>query len=222
MYVLFIPIDMIKLFRRNKTSDYSDVELVVGLKKDDKAVEEACYQKCKTYFYANYRAVFFTGENEIDDLFHETYLTFWDNLKKGKIYVEDGEMKGKNGKPFRSSLTTFLMGIAKLKNLEWVRQNQLHNKDKNDDKEIWDSFMSTDENDESEFMLNYISECLSKMANRCRQIITMFYHEMKPLDEILDELTSFKSKNALKTAKYKCMENLKQCSNDMYEHYLNS
>ena len=36
------------------------------------------------------------------------------------------------------------------------------------------------------------------------------------------ELPSFESKNALKTAKYKCMENLRKSAEEIHRRYINS
>ena len=47
-------------------------------------------------------------------------------------------------------------------------------------------------------------------------------YEEKSLDAILQELPNFESKNALKTMKYKCMENLRKSAQEIYHRYLNS
>ena len=49
-----------------------------------------------------------------------------------------------------------------------------------------------------------------------------YYYEEKSLDAILQELPNFESKNALKTMKYKCMENLRKSAQEIYHRYLNS
>ena len=48
----------------------------------------------------------------------------------------------------------------------------------------------------------------------------MFYYEEKTLDDIMIELTTFESKNALKTRKYKCMEELRKSAKSIYRRYL--
>ena len=72
-----------------------------------------------------------------------------------------------------------------------------------------------------EMMLDIISYCISRLPKRCRQILTMFYYEEKTLDDIMKELPSFESKDALKTAKYKCMENLRKTVKTIYQRCLN-
>ena len=55
-------------------------------------------------------------------IFQEAFIKLWENIESKKIYAEDGVLKGKDRNPFTSSLTTYFMGIARLKYLEWVRE----------------------------------------------------------------------------------------------------
>ena len=71
-------------------------------------------------------------------------------------------------------------------------------------------------------MLEIIADVISHMSDRCNQILSKFYYEEKDLDQILIEIPSIESKNALKTKKYKCMEALRENAKDIYNRYLNS
>lgn len=73
----------------------------------------------------------------------------------------------------------------------------------------------TDE--ESVEKLDVISDCVAVMSERCRQILTFFYVDRKRLDEILLLLPTFTSKDALKTAKTKCLSKLKAASRNLLE-----
>lgn len=196
---------------------YSDDVYVKGVYKHDPAMERALYMYCKAYFDKNYKSVFFADDNCKTDIFQESFIKLWENIEQRRIYAEDGVLKGKDGHPFTSNLTTYFMGIAKMKYLEWVRKQQsficL-------DKEIFELLFDRD--DEREVKLAMIDECVSHMSPRCNQIITMFYGEMKSLDDIMTELPSFGSKDALKTLKYKCMENLRDSVKMMYNRHLNA
>ena len=139
--------------------------------------------------------------------------------------IEDGVLKGKNGKPFTSSLTTYFMGIAKLKYKEWVRDHPIgpHIEPENgkklgikSDEDLYRDILY----DEGETaMLSIIADCISRMSERCNQILTLFYYEEKSLDEILDIIPSYKSKNALKTEKNKCMNTLRESANAIYKRF---
>ena len=212
---------MIKL----KAKTYSDTTYVEGVSRHDREMERALYEYCKRYFDDNYRGVFFiSDEMQKMEVFQNAFITLWENIERKRIRVEDGVLKGKDGNLFTSSLTTYFMGIAKLKYLEWVREHaridceeegQLRGMDLN-------AYRDLLYDDGKEAMLTIIADCISRMSERCNQIISMFYYEEKNLDDILEALPSFKSKDALKTAKHKCMENLRKTAQEIYHRYLNA
>lgn len=205
---------------------YSDVAYVEGMYRCDPVMERALHKHCKQYFDENYRGVFFVGDEHKMEIFQESFITLWEKIEKRKIYVEDGVLKGKDGVPFTGKLTTYFMGIAKLKFKEWVRDRHTgqdaedeEKKRKAKDAEIYKE-MLYDEGENA--MLEIISDCISHMSERCSQILTLFYYKEKSLDDIMLELPTFKSKNALKTEKYKCMENLRKSAREIYHRYLNA
>lgn len=210
---------------RFNVKTYSDVAYVEGVFRRDPILERALHYHCKRYFDENYKSVFFVGNEHKDEIFQEAFITLWEKIINKKIYVEDGELKGKNGKSFSGQLTTFFMSIARLKYLEWARKNLHQYKDEEEQHiseqeiELVNS-MLYDRDDET--MLEIIADCISKMSKQCNQILTLFYYEEKTLDEIMVELKTFESKNALKTRKYKCMEELRKSAKSIYRRYLNS
>lgn len=199
-----------------KQKKYSDVEYVEGVLKGNPKMEQALFKHCWDYYEDHYNRVFFVGDEMKDEIFQKSFIQLWDNIMKKKIYVEDGTLKGRNGEPFKGKLTTYFMSIAILKNKEVVRDNpselEINEFAGSDELD-----MLTEEKDEKEIMLECIEECLSNMSERCYQILSKFYYEMKSLDDILKDLTTFISKDALKTAKYKCMEKLSKCAKDMFQ-----
>lgn len=198
---------------------YSDVALVEGVAKHNPVVERALYDHCKEYFEDKYRAVFFIGGEHREDIFQNSFIKLWENIENKKIYVEDGVLKGKGGQPFTSSLTTYFMGIARMKYKEWARENPIGI---STETTILSTQADSQYNDSENVMLEIISDCISHMPERCCQILTMFWYEMKSLDDIMKSLASYKSKDALKTEKYKCMTRLGKTANDLYQHYLNA
>ena len=211
---------------RLKPKTYSDMALVQGVYEHDRVIEQACYDHCRRYFDQNYRGLFIVGDEHKGEIFHETYLTFWQNIQNRKIFVEDSKLKGKEGKEFTSSLTTYFMGIARLKFLEWNRRNKPHDDVDGNERYLYGK---TDElyteilyDMEDSSMMDIISDCISHMSHGCTQILTLFYYQEKTFDEIMIEVNTYKSRDALKTAKYKCMQNLKECATTIYERYRNS
>lgn len=202
---------------------YSDVYFVEAVYKRDHAVERALYDYCKHYFDNHYKAVFFKGDKDKPEIFQEAFITLWEKIEKRKIYVEEGVLKGKGGMPLSGKLTTYLMGIAWRKNLEFARENR-HTRSIEEllrDEKIVEMKNASQYDSCDEDMLEVIADCISHMPERCNQILTMFYYEENTLDDILIKLPTFESKNALKTAKYKCMENLRKSAKEIYRKNLN-
>lgn len=207
------------------TRDYSDAEYVEGLMRRDPVIGRALDTQLKKYFDMNCKSVFFVDLTLDDkkDIFQESFLAFWENIEAGKLYVENGQLFGKGGNPFKSKLTTYFMSIAKFKYYEWVRKNsQKANVDMEDAglKELLLEMYLEEEPDESEIKLAIISDCLSHMQEHCRQILTLFYYELKTLDEILKQL-HYINKDSLKNAKCRCVNSLQDCSNSIYQRFYN-
>lgn len=205
---------------------YSDAAYVDGVFKRKPFMERALHLHCKRYFDENYKGVFFVGKEYKDEIFQEAFIKLWENIVNKKIYAEDGVLKGKDGEAFSGKLTTYFMGIARLKYLEWTREN-LH-KVSNEEEERrrreqdMELFRTLLYDSDDETMLEIIADCVSHMSERCNQILTKFYYEGKTLDDIMIDLPTFHSKNALKTAKYNCMETLRKSAKSIYRRYLNS
>ena len=203
---------------------YSDVAYVEGVYKHDAEMERALYDHCKRYFDSYYRGVFFVDDMYKTEIFQDAFIKLWENIENRKIYVDNGVLKGKDKKELTSTLTTYFMGIAKLKYKEWVRKHSIEGAE--NEELLKKADMVTSKNllydDGQEAILEIIADCLSRMPERCNQIISMFYYEEKGLDDIIKELPTFESKNALKTAKYKCMENLRKTVREIYYRHVNT
>lgn len=205
---------------------YSDATYVEGVAKHDPIMEHELEKHCRKYFMEHFRGVFFCDEDKVMDIYQEAFITLWEKIERRKIFVEDGGLMNANGKPFTSTLLTYFMSIAKYKNMEYARDNELcaeieeeekHKRNKLKDIDIYEMLYD----DPSNIMLEIIADCISVMSRRCNEILTKFYYEEKTLDDILDELPSFTNKNALKTHKYKCMETLRTNAQAMYKRYVN-
>lgn len=207
--------------KRLIAENYSDVAIVNGVFNKDKVMEEIMFKRCKRYFEDNYKSIFFDDDKK-DDVFQEALITLWDIIENRRIFVEDGMLKGKKGKALSCNLTTFFMGVAKLKFLEITHKTHKHESNQEElDREVAEAFYSCDDdNDIVVVQIGIIKDCISQMSERCRQIINKFYDEGKTLDGIIEELATFESKNALKTFKYKCMENLRASANSIFDRYL--
>ena len=197
-------------------SQYSDVDFVNGVFCKDTSMQKALYLHCYHYFFAHFNAIFFAPVSDAEDIFQDSFITLWQNIEHRKLYVDNGIIIGRDGNPFKGTLTSYLMGIAKIKYLELVRENisWVHLDASPNDANMSECLMGepiVDEwLDEANAMHEVLSECVSKLSGRCSQILNMFYTEQKSLDEMLLLLPTFQSKDALKTAKNKCLTKLRE------------
>lgn len=214
---------MVKIVKL-KTVEYSDAACVRGIQEGDSHIMEYFFIRCKKYFDEHYQGIFFVQEHDKDDIFQNTYIALWESIEYGKIYAKDGKVYGWNNEPFRSSLMTYMMGISKLKYKEWVRgrvREPFFNDMKADREkrsmEVADNTFVYFHENERLSMLEAISECLAVMPKGCYEILTKFYDEGKKLDEIMIEMPNYKSKDALKSNKNRCLDSLRTSSKRLYE-----
>ena len=212
---------------RLETQECKEARMVAGMYNGDRLLQYKLYEYCYRYYYEKYRSIFYATEDAVADIFQDSLIQFWENIECGKIYVEDNVVKGKDGKPLCGSIKTYFMGIARLKYLEWVREHpfsadpetEMGKKIKSngfDEQEYLEMTYGNSDN----IKLDILAHVISHMPARCYEILTKFYYEGKDLDKILEEIPSIESKNALKTKKYKCMENLREVANDTYNRYI--
>jgi len=205
---------------RLKPKNYSDATIIEGVYRNDSKMELGLYKLCKEY-YDKYFHKPKVGEEERKDIFQSSLLALWDNIRNRILYVADGELKGKDGSPFTSTLTTYFMGIVNNKYLEWLHKSPIVpsidiNKEKVPENCIDDAIECFDEDDEAVRRKRIVSHRVGHMAKQCNKILTLFYYEEKNYDEIMMQMPTFQSKDALKTAKYKCLKRLRESVTGTY------
>lgn len=187
-----------------------DSAYVEGVFRHDSKMERGLYLLCKKYYDNNFHR-FGVDEEGKKDIFQSSLLVLWDNIRNRQLYVEDGKLKGKDGNAFTSTLTTYFMGIVNNKYLEWLRKNPIVPPIKPE--KMPETFTDDDgfeEDDETIRRRRIVSHRVSHLAKQCNKILTLYYYEEKDYDEIMVLMPTFQSKDALKTAKYKCLKRLRE------------
>lgn len=204
-----------------------EAELVEGVYKGYREAQNKLYSYCSNYYYDKYRGVFYAPEDAVGEIFQNSFIKLWENIEARKLFVEDGRVMGSDRHPLNGSIRTYFMGIAKLKYLEWLREHSYYaDPDTEMGKKVREEGVNEAEymdmlyGDSENIQLEIIADLISHMSKRCYEILTKFYYETKDLDRILEEIPSIDSKNALKTKKHKCMENLRATANEAYRRYL--
>lgn len=196
---------------------YTDREVIEGLQKRQKSIEEWFYKSAKRYFCNCFDREFFDRDKR-QEIFQSAFLKLWMEIDNKRIKLVDNVIcrQQANGiyKPMTCRLTTFLMAFARTEYRELVRNTREEYYDELFDGIGYTEAFSVTVNDEidiEEQKNKIVDSCLMQMAPRCVEILTMFYYQGKSLDEIL-ELRKEKnsSKNGLKTAKNKCMNTLRE------------
>ena len=209
------------------TRQEREAGLVAGMYERSRAAEDRLYSYCADYYYEKYRGVFYAPEDAVDEIFQNSFIKFWENIAARILYVEDGLVMAKDGRPLNGSIRTYFMGIAKLKYLEWLREHP-HYADPETEmgKKIREEgfneaeYMQMLYGESDNIQLEIIADIISHMSERCNEILTKFYYEEKTLDRIWEEIPTISSKDALKTKKNQCMENLRVSANETYKRYL--
>lgn len=198
---------------------YSDAAYVEGVYQYDPIMERGLHKLCKDYYDKNFHKPKVDEEGR-KDIFQSSLLALWDNIRNKRLFVEDGELKGKDGQPFKSTLTTYFMGIVNNKFLEWLRRNPIVPPIKVAEEYVdGDAIDGFDDDDEAVRRKQIVSHRISHMAKQCNRILTLFYYEEKDYDEIMVLMPTFQSKDALKTAKYKCLKRLRESVTGIYCHH---
>ena len=208
---------MITIFKHN----YSDADFVIGMKSGNRKIQSQFYNHCRDYFNQTYSKLFFTDNEQKNDIFEDSFIILWQKIERGEIYTKNGVVLTKDAQQMKCSLKTFMMSIAWNKFREYTRKHheQLFEDmfiPKQHDVVKSISFLDNSGDDIDGLKFEIISTCVAKMPKRCNQILTMFYFEGKKLDAIMIELDTFTSKDALKTAKNKCFNTLK---NNVLQQY---
>lgn len=212
---------------RLETQQQKEAKLVAGMYEGNRLAELELYEYCADYYYEKYRGVFYVPDEAVEEIFQNSFIKLWENIMCGKIYAENNIVKGKDAKPLNGSIRTYFMGIAKLKYLEWIREHPFFADPETemgkkirangfDEREYLDMLYGDSDN----IQLEIIADLMSNLPERCYEILSKFYYEGKDLNKILEEIPSIKSKDALKTKKYKCLENLREVANETYRRYL--
>lgn len=207
---------MHQLLNRQRQELPTDADLVTGLQAHDKRVEEQFYRSAKQYFMTHFKDIFF-DEDRKQEIFQDAVLRLWTEIEDGRIRAAGARLERRQAsglwQPMTASLTTFLMAIARNSYREVVRSNReqpcgnIFDITPADGTPLPQDDSADDEADD----IRIIDECIQEMPPRCLEILTLFYYEGRSLDEIMT-LRGGKneSKTGLKTAKYKCMQTLKQ------------
>ena len=180
----------------NAKTLFSDSTLVEAIK-NKKNLDQAVLQ-----LYQEHAAVarsFIIGrggsEQDADDIFQETVISFIDTVQKGKFRFESG-------------IRTFLISISK--NV-WL--NEMRKRQRSDNREkVFETGRDQEDADISEAigdreLKQQLQKLLADLGASCRKILILFYYENLSMKEMVAHL-HYENEQVVRNKKYKCLKQL--------------
>lgn len=200
---------------------YTDEFYILEIQKNNSKVINSFYTHCRDYFGKTYKKLF-SEESLEADFFQESFIKLWKEIQRCSIFVQDNQIYKKNAageiNPLKCNLRTYLIDITKNDYNQYLRKKEINLQDmehllnsKVDDAEL----VSYTE----ELKSKIVSDCVKNLPDSCYMIISLFYYEKKNYDEIMEISDKYTSKDALKTRKYKCMEQLQKRIEEQFNLY---
>jgi len=180
----------------NKKIRFSDSELVEAISEKD-MLEQAILQ-----LYQDHAAItrsFIMGkggtEQDADDIFQETVVSFIDTVQKGKFKQESG-------------IRTFLISISKhLWYNEIRRKQRAGNREKLYETERDPEEAGITEVIQDRELKQQLNQLLLELGESCRKILELFYYENLSMKEIVSHL-HYENEQVVRNKKYKCLQQL--------------
>ncbi len=180
----------------NKKIRFSDSELVEAISEKD-MLEQAILQ-----LYQDHAAItrsFIMGkggtEQDADDIFQETVVSFIDTVQKGKFKQESG-------------IRTFLISISKhLWYNEIRRKQRAGNREKLYETERDPEEAGITEVIQDRELKQQLNQLLGELGESCRKILELFYYENLSMKEIVSHL-HYENEQVVRNKKYKCLQQL--------------
>ena len=180
----------------NKKVGFSDSELVEAIQEKE-MLEPAILQLYKDH--AEITRSFIKGkggtDQDADDIFQETVVSFIDSVQKSKFRQESG-------------IRTFLISISK--NL-WYNEIRRRQRAINRER-LFEADHNQEDPDVSEIIQDrelkkQLNQLLLDLGDSCRKVLELFYYENLTMKEIVSHL-HYENEQVVRNKKYKCLQQL--------------
>lgn len=178
----------------------TDNAILEGLKTGDNAYLKHLYLEHKAAFL-NFTKNYGITKNNALDIYQDAILALSENIATGKLTS------------LNSSLKTYLFSIGKYMVFDYLRaKNKLRHIDDNHFNSLalkidfdFDVLFKKESN-QTEKKLEL---AFNKLGIKCKTILKLFYYQNYNAEEIV-ELLEYKSKDVVKSQKYRCLKHLKE------------
>jgi RNA polymerase sigma factor (sigma-70 family) len=180
----------------NKTIQFSEITLIEAIQ-NKMSLEEAIRQLYQEHLQVTRSFIIGQGgtEQDADDIFQETVVSFIDTVQKGKFRQESG-------------IRTFLISIAKHL---WF--NEIRRRKRADKREKVYEMDRSQEDTEISIVIQdrelekQLQNLISALGESCRKILNLFYYENLSMKEIVAHL-HYENEQVVRNKKYKCLQQL--------------
>jgi RNA polymerase sigma factor (sigma-70 family) len=180
----------------NKKTEFSDSELVKAIQERE-MLEPAISQLYKDHAEITRSFIMGKGgtEQDADDVFQETVVSFIDSVQKSKFRQESG-------------IRTFLISISK--NL-WY--NEIRRRQRADNRErLFEADRDQEDSGVNDIIQDrelkkQLNQLLQDLGDSCRKILELFYYENLSMKEIVLHL-HYENEQVVRNKKYKCLQQL--------------
>jgi RNA polymerase sigma factor (sigma-70 family) len=177
--------------------NFSDDAIIAAIHSND--LDEVIFYIYKQYAeLISFNVVTMGGSlQDGEDIFQETVVTFIDLIRKNKFRGD-------------SSIKTFLVSVAR--NI-WL--NELKKKKSGDQRaRIFETSRGQMDNDVLDNLnqrekREQLLSLMGRLGESCRKILTLFYYDNLPFDEIIRKM-GYETEQVARNKKYKCMRELSE------------
>ena len=164
------------------------------LKKGNQKALGKLYRMHRSEFLAWMTSSYACSQEEARDIYQNTMLTL--------------SLKAQNGglETLKSSIKTYIYGIAKNKYKEYRRQYNRHSPL---EKEAEERIPEHEADITDPEMIQLVKQCLEELGEPCKSILELYYFHGMSMDEIKEHLV-YRNAHTVRNMKYKCMQRLKQ------------
>ena len=134
-------------------------------------------------------------EFEAQEILQDTLVIFWEKVRN-KSYQQ------------KSKISTFLFAIAKNRWLQELSRRKRHT-DLDAMGTQRDDAHNAEEAYQEKEMAEIVRQCMARLSDLCRKILTYYYYDQKSMTEI-SRLTGLANDNVAKAKKYQCKKELEK------------
>ena len=190
----------------------TDKEYIKRFTVNDQTAMAGFYDRVYPQFVSYFRNKFKKSEEYSMDLFHDSYMTMYDNILRRKLTPDN----------LTSSLYQYLLGIAIRKMQAGDRKTHEFDKvpiyhtgpkeevtlDTKVQKKLMDEADSEDSEKKDEELKDFVERAVSELTPPCDELLRNFYWNRMSGNEIATAM-NYSNADSVKTQKNKCMKKLK-------------